>query len=73
VNHLGGENQQTSLNHAQGYTIKAQPAGNTPSYLEPNRNRMQKPIEGLPATAENEGVGSLLAKNKPKSMLKNAD
>jgi hypothetical protein len=45
MNRLGGENQQTSLNHSKGYSIKAQLTGN-PAYLEPNSDSMQKPIEG---------------------------
>jgi hypothetical protein len=34
---LGGESQRSSINHFTGYSENAQP-----SYLEPNRNSMQK-------------------------------
>jgi hypothetical protein len=42
----GGEVQRGSLTQFSGYSEKAQRTGK-PSYLEPNSNRMQKPIEGL--------------------------
>jgi len=42
---VGGENQQTSLNSSTGYSATTQRKGK-PSYLEPNRDSMQKPIEG---------------------------
>jgi len=47
---LEGETQRNSLNHALGYSETTQRNGNTPSYLEPNRDSMQKPIGGLSAT-----------------------
>jgi len=46
---LGGEIQQGSLNQVTGYSEKAQRTGK-PSYLEPNSNSLQKPIEGLRET-----------------------
>jgi hypothetical protein len=45
MNHLGGENQQTSLNRNMGYSDQAHCTGN-PVYLEPNSRSMQKPIGG---------------------------
>jgi len=44
----GGERQRSSLSIVSGYSARAQCTGNN-AYLEPNRNRMQKPIEGLSA------------------------
>jgi hypothetical protein len=31
--------------------VKPKHTGDTPTYLQPNKNTMQKPIEGLPALA----------------------
>jgi len=47
---LGGETQQISLNRKMGYSAKAQFTVK-PSYLEPNSDSMQKPIEGLSTPA----------------------
>ena len=44
---LGGEIQQTSLNSSMGYSVKARMHRKPRAYLEPNSNRLQKPIGGL--------------------------
>jgi hypothetical protein len=48
----------------KGAIVSAEHNRRSPSYLEPNRNTMQKPIEGLPALAlftlfKGEGVAVL--------------
>ena len=53
--HVGGENQRGSLNGNSGYSAKAQCTGNTPSYLEPIRDSLQIPIEGLLRKLKNVG------------------
>jgi hypothetical protein len=40
--HLKEKHQQTSLNGNTGYSEKAQRTGNTPAYLPPNSQSMQK-------------------------------
>ncbi len=55
---LGGEIQQDTINHHTGYSEKAKRTGSQ-AYLEPNSNRMQKPIGGLPVLAFS------TTKNKP--------
>ncbi len=59
---MGGESQRVILSLFSGYSSQPQCTGK-PSYLQPNRNTMQKPIEGLPAlyaAALNKGGGSQL-------------
>jgi len=55
---MGGENQKASLKRFRA--ILYAPFIGNPSYLPPNRNRLQKPIGGR----------SLLAQKTPKTMLK---
>jgi hypothetical protein len=62
VNHVGGETQQTSLNHSSGYSKKPN-AKKNPAYLEPISQSLQKPIEGLP----------VLALSATNTMLKNQE
>ena len=45
---VGGDLERGSLTQFSGYSVRAQCTGK-PSYLEPIRNTMQKPVEGLPA------------------------
>ena len=43
----GGESQKSKALLNAGYSDKAQCTGNTPSYLEPNSQSLQKTIEGV--------------------------
>jgi len=50
---LGGESQQGSLSHVSGCSVNAHRIGKR-SYLEPIRNTMHRPIEGLSEKIEGE-------------------
>ena len=57
----GGEIQRDILTNNTGYSATAQRIGK-PSYLEPNRQSMQKPIEGrvvLPAASTKNNPAAL--------------